>query len=487
MVRRSGVLALASDARALTAAGVTDYRIDLAGWGAFLSFQHPIAGLTLAADVVRVPAGAVLTYDVSRNSLSCRRHTVWPDVLPAAAIDDRFIDDSATAFVEDVEAYRRHHRDGAVMLSGGYDSRLVLAAVVDSGASPIALVHDHGDEVFGLDARLALRVARAFGVHAERLRTARDFFSSAAYFDYLVASEVSTPSLYLFITQLANSLPDAVDAVWEGTFPGCLLFPVHQPPGGFTEYLAREAGDGEGGLWRAAACVFARGVIEDMRAAFNHALAEERSRYADDAHGVSEFVVRNRTRRRIALNAFQVYSNDVRPLTPGLTRAFWTRAASISYEVKKDHHLYRRLLRRRFPKAMRVPFMSGGALHLPDSPAWLRGTAPWLAARLNSPGVQRALWRLGIRSGDYYWQPSVFIDEAVAATSPSDPDLDRLAVSRLQRLSPPFDTMTDAARMLLFYRSMAQRVFSGTLSSMHVPGPAGSSWRLRANSDNGST
>jgi hypothetical protein len=87
--------------------------------------------------------------------------------------------------------------------------------------------------------------------------------------------------------------------------------------------------------------------------------AIERARYGDDESGVSQFVVRNRTRHRIAPNPLQVFGNDVIPLAPGLGKSFWETAAAVPTEMKRGHQLYRRLFERRFPKALDVPAVSG--------------------------------------------------------------------------------------------------------------------------------
>jgi asparagine synthase (glutamine-hydrolysing) len=260
--------------------------------------------------------------------------------------------------------------------------------------------------------------------------------------------------------------------VWEGIFPGCLLFPVHQPPGGFDAYLGRECAGFDAPRWRAARMVFAPELVATMQQEVTRVLQAEKALYTDDEHGVAEFVVRNRTRHRIAINPFQVYTNDVLTLAPGMSRAFWTRAAATPYSVKAGHHLYRRIFRRYFPRAMSVPVLSGGRLHpLDGRPAWGR-VAGWTAKRLQDPAMQRLLWRVGVRSGDYYWEPSALVEEAVLETRASDPDLNRTSILRLQQDRSAHDETDEAARALLFYRQVARRVFTGELSYAGRPASA---------------
>jgi Glutamine amidotransferase domain len=463
MVRRPGMFALATEAKALTVGGACDYAMNPAAWGAVLSFGHPIAGLTLAESVVRVPAGAVVSFDLRNDDFSVRKIAAWPERREAREIDDRYVDDLADALVADVRACRQHHDNPALLLSGGYDSRLLLAALADLGLRPRLLTHAHDNELFGLESRIAVRIAAKYGLTVERLQSPPDFFSSQEYLGYLVASEASVPSLFLFISQLAAALPSDLEAVWEGTFPGALLFPIHQPPGGFDTYLARECASSTAPTWQAAQMVFAGEALEAMRAGFEETLSGERAKYSNDEHGVSEFAVRNRTRHRIAINPLQVFANDVLALTPGLTRAFWMRAASVPYELKAGHALYRRLLQRRFPTATRVPVVSAGRFHAFDRRSQ-REPFVSLTKLLQTPRVQRLLRRVGVRSGEYFWEPSRYVDTAVRATRASDPDLNAAGVARLQRQSPPYDYLSQTARALLFYRYMATEIFTGALT-----------------------
>src|SRR4029077_9980361 len=97
------------------------------------------------------------------------------------------------------------------------------------------------DEQHDLDGKLASRIARAFNVTVDRRLPRRDFFSTSDYLDYVRPSGLASPSLYLFIAQLSSCLRTRVQAVWDGIFPGCALFPVHQHPGAFDAYLRHSA------------------------------------------------------------------------------------------------------------------------------------------------------------------------------------------------------------------------------------------------------
>jgi len=446
--RRPGMLALASDAGALVASGVCGDRPDPAGWGAFLSFGHTIADRTLFADVRRVPAGAVLVYEPETDRLSISSYWTWPPVSDAP-VNDATIDALGDIITGEIRACLEYHPRPFVCLSGGYDSRLILAAVLALGHRPPVLTLAHPDEQADLDGKLALRIARVFNVDVEERTPSREFFSSDEFLEYVRTSGLASPSLYLFIAQLSCCLRTGVEAVWDGIFPGCALFPVHQHPGAFDDYL-RHTARTDNALWTAARRLFRPEFVTAMHDEYRDVLATERAQYADDETGVSQFVVRNRTRHRIAPNPLQVFSNDVVTLTPGLSKPFWSMAAAIPTSAKRGHQLYRRLFERRFPKALDVPAVSGGTIdrfnRRLDPDLLTASLAQFIQRR---PRLSAALSRAGVNSGPY-WKRSRFLDEQL---SPLDTDADFLNAGAVEQ---------DKERELLFYWQMMRRIGRGS-------------------------
>lgn len=450
--RQHGTFAVASEVRAMTASGICDSTPDAAGWGAFLSFGHTIADRTLVAGVRRVPPASVMVYEPDTDTLSVSSYWRWP-ASRVDAVDDSTIDTLGDQIVAEVRACLAYHRQPVVCLSGGYDSRLILAALDDIGERPPILTLAHPDEQQDLDGKLALRIARAFDLPVDRRVPHPDFFSSPDYLDYVGTSGLASPSLYLFIAQLSSCLRTGVDAVWDGIFPGCVLFPVHQHPGAFDAYL-RHTARTDNPLWTAARRLFRPDVVREMEDAFVETLALERAQYADDESGVSQFVVRNRTRQRIAPNPLQVFSNDVIALTPGLGKAFWETAAAIPTEAKRGHVIYRRLFERRFPRALDVPAVSGGTIDQ------FNGRLDWdvMTARATEflqrrPRLSSLLPRGRAASGPF-WTRSAFLDECVASVDSTDAFLNPDAVTHLAGQPAASEDGVEKQRELLFYWHM---------------------------------
>jgi hypothetical protein len=452
---RPGTFALASEVRALTSSGVCDATPDPAGWGAFLSFGHTIADRTLAADVRRVAPGSVVVYEPDTDTLSASSYWSWPSTR-LTAVDDSTIDKLGDQVVAEVRACLAYHPRPVVALSGGYDSRLILGALDAIGQRPPVLTLAHPDEQQDLDGKLAVRVARAFDLTVDHRVPRRDFFSTSDYVDYVRTSGLASPSLYLFIAQLSSCLRTGVEAVWDGIFPGCSLFPVHQHPGAFDEYL-RHTARTDTPLWTAARQLFRPEAVKAMEEGFVETLAIERARYTDDESGVSQFVVRNRTRHRIAPNPLQVFSNDVIPLAPGLSKSFWETTAAIPTEMKRGHALYRRLFKRRFPKALEVPAVSGGTI---DE---FSGGIDWdvITARVAEFLQQRprlsALLTRGTLTAAGFWTRSAFLDQSVSSLDSRDAFLNPDAVEQLRAQSASVAEGVEKQRELLFYWQMQQQ------------------------------
>ncbi len=344
-----GALTFVSDTKALAG------EPDLAAWGAFISIGHPIGERSLMGRLRRVPPASILTYDCKRRHLDIQRYWQWPDASDAWQHYD-FVE----SLDRDVRAYASSHGAGTVLLSGGFDSRLLLFLLKRAGIPVDALSIAHEDEHDDADGRLAQAIAERAGVSLRKANPPCDFFSSRAYLDYLAASDAGFPSLDLFIAKVASQI-DA-DAVWDGLVPGFVFMPLHQPEGGFDAYLKQEIRGPDSAIWRAAEIVFKPEVLAAMREGFACDLDSELSRLPRDMHGLARFVIENRSRNRPAMNPLKVYANRANAFTPGLSKDFMAHAATIPFQEKQHGRFYRHLFERLDKRALSVPFVSGGEL-----------------------------------------------------------------------------------------------------------------------------
>ena len=391
-----GRLLLATDLKGIAASGLVALEPDPAGWGAFFVFGHMVGDLSFFRGVKRVPAGAVMTFtgDGPPASISYWR---WPAPEPGLALSDVDVGAIGDTLARSVAAYRAYGQDGVVLMSGGFDSRLVLHLVKEAGIPARALIVRHRDEHDDADGRYAARAAQGAGVPYDVRTPPDDFYDSPLYARYLARSESANPSFGLFIAQVSAFITPEMGAVWDGLAPQAMrALPSNPTAGGFDAYLAPVRRNAEVRLRRDAAQAFARPWADAMYEAFLAALAAEVARYADDEFGVAEFSVRNRTRTRIANNPFRVYAHDVLSFTPGLTKEFYSLVGRLGERTKGAHDLTLALFRARFPEALRVPFCSGSKLVAVDegvTPAFR--LARWRAGLLKHYYIRRALERSG--------------------------------------------------------------------------------------------
>ncbi|MES1930677.1 asparagine synthase [Salinisphaera dokdonensis CL-ES53] len=382
---------------------------DLAAWGAFISMGHPIGDRSLMHGVTRVPAASLLTYDCRRRELRIECHWHWPE--PSDAWREY---DFVGALESEVRAYGKVGPPGTLLLSGGFDSRLLLFLLKRAGVPVTALAVAHEDEHGDIDGRLAERVARQAGVALRKVRPAANFFSSAAYLDYLAASDVGFPSLDLFIAKVgAQAEPGAV---WDGLAPGFWFMPLHQPEGGFHAYRQQEIQGPDSANWRAAAQLFKSEVVRAMRRGFEEDLESQFDRLTRDGYGLARFVIENRSRNRPAMNPLKVYANHALSYTPGLSREFIDHAALIPIEAKRNAAFYYDLFSRLDRRGLRLPFLSGGLLlKAPGfNPAFhgQRARIAWTRARERYPSLFGAVaGALQYRSPPH----SRFLSEALVA------------------------------------------------------------------------
>ncbi|MCI0546700.1 MAG: hypothetical protein L0027_05400 [Candidatus Rokubacteria bacterium] len=468
-LRASEGLAMATEVKGLAAAGICAEDSDPAGWGTFVGFGFVYEGLSFLRDVRRVPPASITVYDPLSGESQRSTYWRWPAGRPETTLDTVETGALAEALMRQVDAYREHYPgQGTLLMSGGFDSRLVLCALARAGVAAQALVLSNAVEHDDADGRFATRAARALGMAPAFIASTPGFYSSPAYLDYLLASEVSAPSIGLFIAQLGVHVRPELGAVWEGAAPGNSLKTSHQPRGGFEAYLHEEANPLGSERWQAAARVFAPPLYRAMEEGFREAVAEARGRYAADGFGLAEFVVRSRMRNRTALNPLMVFANRVLPFTPGLSKAFWAVAASIPAEVKRGYGLYLRLLERHFPEGLGTPFISGSTMVRAGrgfDPLYLRTRITSRLVRVSYVGG--VIRRLGLRPR-LVREESVIVEQALARVDPAHPDLHADGVRRLLRERAPGDPLWRGARQYLFYWQIWRWMVDGSLRARYA-------------------
>ncbi len=159
----NGALVWATGIRAMLALPGFEPNIDSLAVEEFFDIGYSLEDRTWFKGVELLSASTVLTWDIEEQSVRKQRYWWWDEIKPLAGkIDEvEIAQELARLFVNAVERrYREGERVG-LMLSGGLDSRAILAAMPDRG-EPIQAV------TFGKagceDIRIAAMVAQVKGV-----------------------------------------------------------------------------------------------------------------------------------------------------------------------------------------------------------------------------------------------------------------------------------------------------------------------------------
>ena len=454
-------LVMATEVKAL-ATQVPGAPIDGEGWGTFLSLGYVWEDLTFVQGIRRAPPASIIVYAPIRGTSERFASWRWPTPRPGLRLADVDTGSLVEILERSVTAYGAYtQKPGAMLMSGGLDSRILLCALVRSGRLPSALVlafAQHHDDAEG---RFAMRASRSLGVEPIFIQPTIDFYSSAEYLQYLLASEITQPSLGLFIAQLSAHVRPELEAVWEGVAPGTSLKLPRQPPGGFEALLGKEASLPGSSRWRAAARVFAPAVFRSLEEGVHAALARVRDAYADDSFGVAEFVARNRMRNRTGPNPLKVYANDVLVFVPGLARAFWDVTAAVPYEVKDRDMLYLELFRRHYPEGLSAPFLSGfKVVKRPGfDPIYL--TTVVRGQIMSLPYLGGFIRRLGLRPS-LVRDHSTIVGRVLARVALDHTDLDADSVRGVLSGERRGDPEDRTARELLFYWQVWRWIMDGS-------------------------
>ena len=200
-----------------------------------------------------------------------------------------------------------------------------------------------------------------------------------------------------------------------------------------------------------------------MYESFQAALKKETANYTDDSFGVFEFALRSRMRTRTATNPYQVFQSEVLPFTPGLTKDFMNRIASIPLEHKENEQLMKLIYRRHYPGLTRFLFCPTGHIEslrevfFDPQYVWWKQKNKFLQDRFTSA----ILAKLGIKK--FTWEPSAIVRYVLKNIEADHPDLDPQG---MRNLKPYEDTYE---KKLLYYWQLWRWLMEGVLEEKMKP------------------
>jgi len=140
---RNGALAFASLLGRVMAAELGTPEINVEGLADLLNFDHIIGSRTLFKDVDILPPACALTYEAGQVEI--KRYWDIREIESTDRYDDRKLDELEHLFRLAVQRRIRPDLQMALDLTGGYDSRCILAAAVDMELPFITHTGGHPD------------------------------------------------------------------------------------------------------------------------------------------------------------------------------------------------------------------------------------------------------------------------------------------------------------------------------------------------------
>lgn len=327
---------------------------DPAGWGSFIAMGHTIGKQTLLSGVFRLPPATVLTYAADSGALRISRYWVWPQ--GTHAVEQGVVKALQASAIE----YQRIGGPATLMLSGGFDSRLLLYALKGINIRPNALIISHQDLGRDTDGRLAQSLARREHLETRFVTPPSDFFSSADFLSFVDACDAAIPTMNLFIAKLLAYAPSG--PIWDGLIPGFALRLVFEPGGGFARYVRQHCREWNHPDWKAARILFGDTRARDMYIGFEALLNEAVSQFNDNDTGIFHFVAENRIRHRTSSHPLKVLSQRALPYIPGMTKAFFALISDLPRHTATPNGFYLHIFEKFFPHALELPLLKGNEI-----------------------------------------------------------------------------------------------------------------------------
>ncbi|HNS01110.1 MAG TPA: hypothetical protein PKM78_01855 [Anaerolineae bacterium] len=334
------LLLVASEVKAIAA--VADVRPDPAGHGQFFYIGHLLRHHTLWREIKALGPGQLIAWQPQGAAVCtyfdpARQPQTGATPAPLDAIHD--------ALQNVVARIAPPANSGTLLLSGGMDSRLILATLLSQGIKPRALSLEHAGFAQGLDGLLARQVAEVAGLELDFRPTRPHFYQSADALEVFCLADGATPSFGLFISQVYPELSAELGWVWEGLSLDLCLGGQHQTGATLRSNLPELLASRRANR-RFLRQLLQRDWFEQIERSFEQELAAELERFPDSEDGWIRFQMVNRKRRRVGLPPHQIYGRKVLALTPGVDADFVEFMWSTPVQQRQQYRLYAQLLLR---------------------------------------------------------------------------------------------------------------------------------------------
>ncbi|MBC7228960.1 MAG: hypothetical protein H5T74_01015 [Actinobacteria bacterium] len=353
-----GRLAWASEAKAMLALPGFVPKIDLVAVREFMELGYLLGDRTWFEGVSLVPPGSVLTYDIGTRSLEISRYWWWDEIKPVSGrVDEReMAEEMGRLLVEAVEARSKDGESVGITLSGGLDSRAIIAAVPRPGADIAAVTFGIPDSP---DVRIARRVAR--------LRGARHSIVEIGPHDWL---QLRPEAVWWTDGQVELCQLHGMEALDEMRRCACTFL-----------------NGMNGGAILGAGYLLHESYLDNMdRALIAATLGCSESCLSNfslyEGLGKPDFYILENTTRRKTNEGIRMSGNAVECRVPFFDNALLEFAYSLPDALRYRRNIYRKALLRRFPEYFRtIPWSRTGVpVSIPPKAisVYQRARRPWV-------------------------------------------------------------------------------------------------------------
>ena len=340
-------------------------------WGSFADFFYltQMTGRrTLFKDIRASDSAQVLTYRDGELAESRYYDFAEAPVLSPAEVST---EKAASLFVEAVRRRTEEDVPNTVMLSGGFDSRLILGALCKLKIIPQLVVLEHARGGGGTDGRFAALMADRLGLESDFRPTREDYFSSQDCLETFYIQDGMYPSYESFSMEIYSEIGSSLGLVWDGLALDVALGSSRQKESGTrnNEKNLRQFAGGRGrqvGIPSRRYSSFLLRLILSPRhfrlanEGFMQRLRDELARIPESENQFANFILKHRIRRRTATLPHQLFAARVESVTPALDADFLDYVLAIPQSLKHNHRFYIDMIKKHFPVLSEVPVNSGG-------------------------------------------------------------------------------------------------------------------------------
>lgn len=347
-----------SEMKAISAV-VNDLTPDAGGYGQFFYIGHMIGNKTHIKEIKVVNTGEAITW--KHNNLKSSEY--W-NMYSKNSIDEGEISTKGVydIFQKSILNRVNGNGDSTILLSGGFDSRFVLATLMANNIKPSIMTINNDSFSGGLEGRIAKQVADYFGLNLDLRISRKNFYNSNLALEVFHILDGLTPTFELFISQVFPEIEHSQKNIWDGLGLDALVG-GRLNAGNFNSnvenYLNLRTINK-----KFLKFIYSEDWYYQIEDEFIKSFNEETNKIPrEDPDAWSKFLIASRVKRRISVNPHQLYNRKVIPLTPCTDNDFMENIFFIPFNKRINRQFYIRLYKEIFPGLLNIPFFSGGSFY----------------------------------------------------------------------------------------------------------------------------